>query len=224
MASLREKQAVARRNQMLDAAETLIRQTGGTDFSLRELARIAEVSPATPYNFFDSKEGLLFGLLNRNLKPFMREALNVASSDPIEQALEAAENSVKILIRDPVFLRPLYRVMLSLKDPVLHPEYMRNTYLFYLSILNGAVEQNLFEDTEEDPQSLASALMAYFMGVLDLWIQEDIKDDMFRAQILYGYIRLLRPIARGNSVKKIAERHDEIRKVLSKRQLKPSYV
>ncbi len=122
------------------------------------------------------------------------------------------------------FLRPLYRVVLNLKDPVLHLKYMRNAFYFYVSSLRGAVEKNLFVDTDENPQSLASALMAYFMGVMDLWIHGDLNDDMFRAQILHGYIHLLRPIAHDDSLKILTQKNAQIRKVLSKRKMKPSYI
>ncbi len=93
-----------KRSQILDAAEKFIRQTGGTDFTMREFAKATNISIVSTYNLFGSKEVLLFGLLTRSQKPFMGEALSVSSADPIAQVLEAAENVIDILIRDPAFL------------------------------------------------------------------------------------------------------------------------
>ena len=115
---LRERQTQARRRHMLDAAEMLIRQGGNVGFSMRTLASVAEVSQATPYNFFGSKEGLLFALLSRSLDSFISEGLVRSSDDPIAHVIDTANNAATILLRDPVFLRPLYQVMLGLTDPV----------------------------------------------------------------------------------------------------------
>ena len=221
--SLREKQAVTRRAKMLDAAELLIRQSGGTDFSMRALAHIAEVSPATPYNFFGSKEGLLFALLSRNLTSFMDRGLRSESRDPIEQVLDAGDGAVTILLNDPVFLRPLYQVMLGLTDPLHHPKFLKDAFVFYRTSLNSVMAEKLIP-TEAERSALACALMAHFMGVLDLWVHEDIDDDWFRAQIAYGFIRLLWPIAKGRSLTNLKKHHDQVRKLLSRPQLLPPLI
>lgn len=212
-----------RRQQMLNAAELLIRQTGGTDFSMRALATAAEVSPATPFNVFGSKEGLLFALLNRNLAHFMSEGLRRATEDPVERVIQAAESAVAILLRDSVFTRPLYQVMLGLTDPLHHPAFLKDAFVFYWSSLDLAAEHQLITD-DDDRNSLACSLMAYFIGVLDLWVLEDIDDDRFHAQIAYGFIHLLWPIARGTSLKRLQERYLEVKKDLSNRQHVPSLV
>lgn len=43
----------------MEAARTLIREKGGSGFSMRELAAKAGVSYATPYNLLSSKTNLL---------------------------------------------------------------------------------------------------------------------------------------------------------------------
>lgn len=58
--SLREQQAAERRTRILGHAERIIRETAGVDLSMRALAAGSEVSLATPYNLFGSKEGLLY--------------------------------------------------------------------------------------------------------------------------------------------------------------------
>jgi AcrR family transcriptional regulator len=221
--SLREKQSAARRRQMLDAAEALIRQTGGTDFSMRALADAAEVSPATPYNFFGSKEGLLFELLDSNLKIFMREALIFDTVQPLEQALEAAEKAVAIILRDPVFLRPLYKVLLGLTDPIHHPKFLKDAFVFYRATLALAAGYGLFED-EQERNSLACSLMAHFLGLLDLWVHEDIDDDWFRAQIVYGFVLQLWPLATGPELDMLRARLKSVKRVLGDKALQPGFI
>jgi len=208
---------------MLDAAELLVRQSGGTEFSMRALASAAEVSPGTPYNFFGSKEGLLFELLDRNLELFMKEALVFTAEDPLEQVLEAAENAVNIILRDPVFLRPLYQVLLGLTDPIHHPKFLKNAFVFYRTALDGAMEQKLLA-SEEDRSALACALMAHFTGLLDFWVHEDISDDWFRAQIVYGFILHLWPLAHGARLAMLEKKLARVKKVLSNRKLRPAFI
>jgi len=221
--SLREKQTANRRRQMLDVAEVLIRQCNGTDFSMRALALVAEVSPTTPYNFFGSKEGLLFELLTRNLRALMEEALkNSSSEDPVDHAIEAGEAAVRIFLRDPVLMRPLYQVLFGVSDPVRHPEFLRDAFEFYIAALDPLVKQKLIRDKHEQ-RLLATSLMSQFLGVLDLWIHEDIDDQWFLAQIVYGFSHLLWPLARGKSLERLQTRTAQARKILSNRNLVPRF-
>lgn len=189
---------------MLDAAEALIRQSGGTEFSMRVLAAHAEVSPTTPYNFFGSKEGLLFELLTRNLHALMEEALAGLNQDPIEAVIEAGEAAVKIFLRDPVLMRPLYQIWFGINDPLRHPKFLGEAFEFYRAALTLALQKKLISEAEH--LMLASALMSQFLGVLDLWIHEDIDDHWFLAQIAYGFGRLLWPAARGKSLERLKVR------------------
>jgi len=220
--SLRERQTAKRRNIMLDAAEKLIRQNGGTDFSMRALASSAEVSPTTPYNFFGTKENLLFELLTRHLDFFLQEALIFSTEDPLERVLQAGENVVSIFLRDPIVLRPLYLVVLGVTDPLHHPKFLKDAFVFYKKTLDTAIEKKLLID-EQERTILASSLMAHFMGVLDLWIHEDIADDWFRAQVVYGFIHMLWPIAKGKSLKILQKKYTEVQKTLSDRSLYPPF-
>lgn len=220
--SLREKQTAARRAQMLDAAERLIRQSCSTEFSMRALATAAEVSPATPYNFFGSKEGLLYALLTRSLGDFLEQALVYSSDDPLENVLEGANNAVSILLRDPGFLKPLYQVMLGLSDSLHRPKFFKDAFIFYRTLLLPAANKELLVD-QSGHFALASALMSHFMGVLDLWVHEDITDEWFRAQIQFGFIGLIWPLAKGKSLKTLQTRLTDLSKVLSSKRNQPSF-
>lgn len=206
---------------MLDAAETLIRQTGGTDFSMRILAEMAEVSPATPYNFFGSKEGLLFALLQRTLEAFLSQGLAFSSEDPYEQALEAAENALDLLIGDPVVMRPLYQVMLGLTDPLHHPQFIKGAFEFYRGATHGLLDSGLLKDANEQ-DTFAFALMAHFIGVLNLWVQEDIGDEYFKAQVMLGFVQMLWSLSESPSPA-LSRKLDQLRRNLRSNKIKPAF-
>jgi len=192
--SLRSRQLDARRHRILDAAALLIRQTGGTDFSMRSLAEAAETSPATPYNLFTSKEGLLYALLSRSLDEITDQGLDFSAHDPLERALEAAMKAADIFLRDPGFMRPLYQFLLGVVDPIHRPRFIERSLGYWRAALASAEAGHLLDGTV-DRQSLEYALMAQFMGVLDFWIHDDIDADGFRARVLTGTVLLLLPLA-----------------------------
>jgi AcrR family transcriptional regulator len=62
---IREQLFEARRNQLLDAAAQVFAAKGFHEATTKEIARVAGVSEGTIYNYFDTKFGLLIGLMSR---------------------------------------------------------------------------------------------------------------------------------------------------------------
>lgn len=61
----RERRAAARKAQILDAAATVFAEKGFHRTRTKEIAEAADVSEGTLYNYFDSKEDLLIGIMAR---------------------------------------------------------------------------------------------------------------------------------------------------------------
>jgi AcrR family transcriptional regulator len=187
---LREKQASERRERILEAARMLIRETGGTAFSMRALAEKAEVSLATPYNLFGSKGGVLYALLNASLDKVDRATVTFSSSNPVERVLEVAGIAADVYARDPAFYRPLMQFLLGARDEEHRPRFIAQSLRRWTRTVQAAVRHGLLSATI-DPELLARQLMINFIGVLDLWIHEELGDDAFRAQSLYGLTLLV---------------------------------
>jgi AcrR family transcriptional regulator len=62
---IREQLIEARRNQILDAATEVFSRKGFHRATTKEIARAAGVSEGTIYNYFDSKDDLLIGMMFR---------------------------------------------------------------------------------------------------------------------------------------------------------------
>ncbi len=191
---LRERQAAERRGRILDAAARLVRQHRGTDFSMVALAAAAEVSPATPYNLFGSKAGVLYALLNRSLDELTSEVLTFSTDDPIDRVLEAGSVAAGLFARDPGFFRPLFQFLLGVRDVVDRPRFMDRSLEYWKHALRAADERGLLPE-EIDRDELARELLIHFAGVLELWVHEEVDDAGFRAQILYGTALLLANVA-----------------------------
>lgn len=64
---IRETQKNVRRQAILEAARTLIREGKGDDFSMPDLAEKAGVSLVTPYNLFGSKSDILLEIARQDI-------------------------------------------------------------------------------------------------------------------------------------------------------------
>lgn len=193
--SRRQSQKEQRRQRILDAAEELIRESAGTEFLMTTLAERAGFSQATPYNLFGSKAGILFALLNRSVDEIFRDAdLDNGETDPFERVLHAARVASGVFSADPGFYRPLYRYLLGVVDSEHRPAFMDRALVYWKRALAGAGTAGLFSP-ELTRDEMARGIVVYFLGTLDLWVQDELDDREFDAQIQYGVACLLLGIA-----------------------------
>ena len=212
--SLRARQVDARRNRILDAAALLIRSTGGTDFSMRSLAEAAEVSPATPYNLFTSKDGLLYALLSRSLDEITLRGLAFRSADPLDRVVEAAVQAADIFLLDPGFMRPLYQFLLGVVDPVHRPKFIERSLAYWQASLETAQTEKVLT-ADFDADLMVYTLMSQFIGVLDFWIHDDIDARGFKARVIYGTVLLLLPLADDTRRPRLLRHLREARRTLT---------
>lgn len=182
---LRERQRRARCERILSAAEALVREGASTDFSMVTLAERAEMSQTTPYNLFGSKAGILYALLNRSMGASSARQFILAGADPVESILRAAEIAADLLAADPQLYRPLWRFLLGVRDRVHRPAVLDRALGWWKVAMESAQAAGLLADVV-DGDELARELVIHTMGVLDLWVQGELTDEQFRAQLAYG--------------------------------------
>lgn len=81
VAARREREREARREAILDAAARIVQSRGVQDVRMDEIASEAEVSKGTLYLYFPSKDALLAGLAERNMRSVVPRLREVATSD-----------------------------------------------------------------------------------------------------------------------------------------------
>jgi AcrR family transcriptional regulator len=187
---LREKQVAERRRRILDAAEELIRQTGGANFSMLALAGRAEVSPATPYNLFGSKAQLLFALFNRSLAELPVKDLTASIKDPVDRLLETTSVVSAHLATRADFFRPLYRAQFGVFDDVHRPEFVQHHLRRWKRALADVERAGLLSSAVTADQ-LARQLMIHFAGTVELWVHHELDGEGFAAEAVFGIALLL---------------------------------
>lgn len=187
----------ARRQTLVDAAETLIRERGTTDFTMAELAQAAGVSAATPFNLFDSKLSLLYALLVRSLDG-VNDAGRKASVelDPFVRIMRAAEGVGHLFAADARFYRPLHQVLLGAIDPIHRPDYLERAVLFWQDAIDGLEGLQLFSEAQPRDQ-LACELIGMSLGRVDLWVHGEIDNQDLPSHMAYGALALAVGLTNG---------------------------
>lgn len=191
---LREKHKLARREQILAAAQELIRSSGSVGLSMRALAHKADVSLATPYNLFGSKGAVLAELGLAVLKKLEREMDQVRSRDPIEDLLHIAELGANTYASDPRFYRALMGVLTASARGLHDDAVTGGSVRLWQRPVEAGISAGLLRE-DADSEFVARDLVITFLGVLDLWVRGVLDGDAMRIHILYAFTLTLLGLA-----------------------------
>jgi AcrR family transcriptional regulator len=191
----REDQKAQRRLALVEAAESLIRETGSTEFSMLVLAERAGLSPTTPYNLFGTKAAILYALLDRSAdNAFADASAKSRGSDPYRRVLRASDALAGVLRSDPDFFKPLYAYLIGVVDTVYRPAFMARARVYWEDALAGVASGRRLPPGTQAPQ-LAQQLAIHALGGLEMWIQQELDDQQLVAQMRLGTCLLLLGIA-----------------------------
>lgn len=217
----RERRRTTLRASILRSAEDLIRNTGGTDFTMRNLAESAEVALATPYGLFGSKAAVLYGLLEDCLRKIDTQVERLVLPDAIEQMLAVPRISADLYGSDAVLYRPLLRFLMGSYEPEHHLAlFGRAMKLWDSAIAWGVRSGSLLPRVRAEV--LERQLLANFTGVLQFWIQGELDGPGFRNHVLFGTVLILIPHAAEDLQPGLLQRLSKLEKTLPREFLKPA--
>lgn len=181
-----EKAKDKRRKAILEACERLIRETGSTDFSMKELATAAGISTYTTYNLIGSKATVFYVLLNRGIDQIdVERLLSGTHPDPFQRVFDAGLAVANVFASDPEFYRPLMRYLLGVLDPVNRPDYMSRAFDYWHQAVQPIADADLLRHGMS-ASSLARNLQVFFTGAIDYWVHGELSGEELRAQVRYG--------------------------------------
>lgn len=141
-----QKRAMQRYDSILDAAASLIREKGSSQFGMNELARHAHVNIASVYQYFAGRPAILRELvarLSREYRETMFVVLAEASAQPLDALVDGLlDGYLQLLEREPVY-------------GILWAELRQEPELRDLDIA----------DTRDNAAALAAALASHFPAV-----------------------------------------------------------
>lgn len=116
MTGLRERNKSKRRDAILEATISLLREREFGDITIEEVAALAEVSPHTVYNLVGPRDELAYQLMGRVIRQMARTAPqpSTGGDDPADAIRALTEHGVAALVAEPVAYRSIVRSVSSL--------------------------------------------------------------------------------------------------------------
>lgn len=168
--SRRTEKNEMRREQIIQAAVTVLREKGVSNTSMNDIIRVSGLSKGGVYHHFESKETLLIGVLEHFFAQYVSDLSpqNLAAESAYEKMRQLLTERQETLER----VGELNQLMLDmLTHAIAVPSIKRQFHLQYcyfqdeiVSILKLGIERGEFRD-DTDVVAIASGILAVFDGL-----------------------------------------------------------
>jgi len=194
--SNREAAKEGRRQRIVQAARTLIQESGETAFSMRTLADRADVSLATPYNLFGSKQAVLTALLDSDIENYQVK-LRKREGDALDMLFSAVTLSRQFFSREPGFYRAVlssvYAGGTEYRDMFRGPRRA-----FWRGLVDEAMIGN-FLDKRVGIEPFSTNLVLIFFASIMEWVAGEITLIEMERRVDYGFALSLLAVATPRS-------------------------
>lgn len=198
------------RSQILDATASLIQTRGDTDMSVREVASCAGVSPATPFNHFKSKEGILNALVARSMSDIYSHGVE----EP-ETVMEGFRDITNYYISKRDIYQPVFRVVLQAIPPRSHT--LRTALEGIKKRIEREIERGQLSP-HAMPSVLAEQLETFWFGTVILWSGGTITSDDWLIRVELGVELMVHAFypeeIRAKSSRKLAKLQKQVSPIL----------
>ena len=189
---LRERKKQRTREQIAETARRMFGERGFERVTVAEIARAAEVAEKTVFNYFPTKEDLVFW----RLESFEQELLDsIRDREPGESALDG-------------FARFLRRPQGMLAEREISDELRAVTRMIAESPALLAREQRVFEDYTESMAVLLAAETGAEEGEVEPWVAANAFMGVHRALVTFARGRILAGAGNPELAEEVRERID----------------
>jgi AcrR family transcriptional regulator len=179
-ASLRERKKLATRRLLRKVALSLVAERGLANVTVEDIAEAAEVSPRTFFNYFPSKEAVLFGGEPDRAADLRERVAATAPGEPVLVALRAvlAEEAEAIARElrslDGDMADWLRRLQVARTDPHVRAAQAARMEMMDRALADGlAARLGADQETDPYPGVLAAAAVATMRACLSFWAGTD---------------------------------------------------
>jgi len=192
---LREVGKKRRRARILEAARQCIRDGGAENVSLKAIAGAAELSVATLYNLFGSKEGILVALLVSSIESF-RQGGGLGPSSPTARGPFDSLSAIAIdeFVSDEFFYRELIKSLSQMESRVHLSGVVGLSLDLGEPIVNRMIAAGELTEVVS-PRVLSHHLFMAFVHAVQLWSSGVTSSDQFRTQVAHTQCLLLAGVA-----------------------------
>ena len=188
---LRERKRERTRRAIADTARRLFAQRGFENVTVAEIARAADVSEGTVFNYFPSKEDLVYARMD----VFEQQMLNAIRDRPAGESLVAAFRRFILTPRgflasaDPAAaeqLRAISRVIADSPALLAREQQILDRYTHALA--NVIAQETGLANDDIEPRVLANALLGVHRALLD-YVRREVLAGTLNGQIASGIKR-----------------------------------
>jgi AcrR family transcriptional regulator len=177
----KEREFQLRRSEIMVAAMRLFASKGFHNTTMGEIAKEAEFSTGSLYNFFKSKEELYFTMLREEIEKI--EVLVRRQRDQAQGPREKVEAVVDAMIEYFEENRYVFRIFATHQEHFEWPmkgelvEVVRKKYLIFIAELAGVFKEGIAQGQfkKYEPEELALCFMGIMNSFIILWIETDPK-------------------------------------------------
>jgi len=209
----REESKEKRRRQIAAAARALMQKTGQTGFSMRALADEADVSIATPYNLFGSKQAIMAAVLDSDLQAY-QERLGRLRSDEIDVFFKAVSLATSLYSVEPGFHKAVLFAVYNEGGRDYRPMFSGPRHVMWRSLVQAAIDTGHLEK-EVDADFFAINLQHIFFSCILEWVAEQLDLAELELRVQYGFALALLAMATPTSRARLHEKAIETQKRLS---------
>lgn len=194
------------RNQILDAAVSLIKSRGNTDMTVREIASCAGVSPATPFNHFKSKDGIFGAIVTRSMRDLYG---SVRGSQTVTGGFVEITN---YYIANQELYKPVFQVVLQTIPPT------SRTLEMALDGIRRRIELQIQRgqlSAQAEPSILAEQLETFWFGTVILWSGGTFSSDEWLIRVELGIELMLNGLYSDSSRAKSTRKVTKLQKRIS---------
>lgn len=209
----RERERLAMREQILDAARELFAERGYEAVTMREIGKRIEYSATALYNHFADKETLVRELCRRDFTDFSQRFLAavVDSKSPVESLLKAGLVYLGFAVQFPRH----YQLMFMTPLPEAPPEEgerddpRRNAYVFVRGLVEQLLREGYLREDVQDADLAAQTIWAMVHGAASLelviakqeqWVDFRPREERFRDALLTMPRAMMRDAPAGERV------------------------
>lgn len=176
IAERREREKLATRKKILDAARELFLAHGYDAVTMRKIAEKIEYSPTAIYVHFEDKDSLIRELCDTDFGWFAAKMARIAKvQDPFERLLKVGRAYVEFGLEYPNHYRLMF---MTPAHPAVDPEHSRlrkgnpdeDPYALLLLTVKECMEKELLREDLTDPELVAQVLWMAGHGVVSLHV------------------------------------------------------
>lgn len=190
-----KKEQSKTRKRILRAASDIIIERGFKASSMREIARRANVGDATIYNYFSSKEKLLYGFCEQkqdDVADALKKIPDFHEYSLKEQLQQLAETELEQWLPDREFLAEVFE--LTFYSPAASVVNLAETRKRFNRMVDDMISASIEagEIAEQPYQDLLAPLFwDYFTGILAYWLKDDSDDFANTTQLIDRSVELI---------------------------------